>query len=43
MLKHAKEDEEANLYPKLKRKLDPEQNAMMTAEYQRQYASVKTA
>ena len=41
VLKHAKEDEEANLYPKLKQKLDAKQNDMLTAEYQHQYASVK--
>jgi len=43
VLKHAKEDEEANLYPKLKQKLDAKQNAMLTAEYQHQYASVKAS
>ena len=43
VLKHAKEDEEANFYPKLKAKLDARQNAMLTAEYQHQYASVKAA
>lgn len=43
VLKHAKEDEEANFYLKLKQKLDARQNAMLTAEHQHQYASVKAA
>ena len=41
VLKHAKEDEEADLFPKLKDKLDAKQNAMLTAQYKQQFASVK--
>lgn len=43
VLKHAKEDEEADLYPKLQQKLDAGMNAMLTAEYRRQFGSVKPA
>jgi hemerythrin superfamily protein len=43
VLKHAKEDEEGNLYPKMQQKLDPKMNAMLTAEYQRHFSSVKQA
>jgi hemerythrin superfamily protein len=43
VLKHAKEDEEGNLFPKLQQKLDAKQNATLTAEYKQQYASVKPA
>ncbi len=43
VLKHAKEDEEADIFPKLQQKLNPKQNAMLTAEYKKQYASVKAA
>jgi hemerythrin superfamily protein len=41
VLKHAKEDEEASLYPQLKQKLSPEQNALLTAGYMREFASVR--
>jgi hemerythrin superfamily protein len=41
VLKHAKEDEEGRLYPQLRQKLSPEQNAMLTAGYQREFSSVR--
>jgi len=41
VLKHAKVDEEGRLYPELRAKLDPASNAMVTAGYQREFASVK--
>ncbi|AEG93257.1 hemerythrin domain-containing protein [Ramlibacter tataouinensis] len=41
VLKHAKEDEEGNIYPKLQQKLDAAMNKMLTADYQREFASVK--
>ncbi|HEY8357559.1 MAG TPA: hemerythrin domain-containing protein, partial [Ramlibacter sp.] len=41
VLKHAKEDEEGRIYPQLKAKLSPEQNALLTAGYQREFASVQ--
>jgi hemerythrin superfamily protein len=41
VLKHAKEDEEGRLYPQLKQKLSPEQNALLTAGYAREFASVR--
>ena len=41
VLTHAKEDEEARLYPQLKQKLSAEQNAMLTAGYMREFASVR--
>lgn len=41
VLKHAKEDEEANLYPKLRDKLDASMNATLTALYKREFDSVK--
>ncbi|MDB5750472.1 MAG: hypothetical protein JWP65_893 [Ramlibacter sp.] len=41
VLEHAKEDEAAQLYPQLQQKLTPEQNALLTAGYQREFASVK--
>ena len=43
VLKHAKEDEEANLFPKLQQQLDAKQNAMLTMQYKQQFASVKSA
>ena len=41
VLKHAKEDEEGRLYPQLKQKLSAEQNALLTAGYAREFASVR--
>ncbi|HYF40837.1 MAG TPA: hemerythrin domain-containing protein [Ramlibacter sp.] len=41
VLKHAKEDEEGRLYPQLQQKLGAEQNAMLTAGFTREFASVK--
>lgn len=41
VLRHAKEDEEGRLYPQLRQKLSAEQNAMVTAGFQREFASVK--
>ncbi len=41
VLKHAKEDEEGRLYPQLQQKLDAAMNRMLTAGYQREFASVK--
>lgn len=43
VLKHAKEDEEGDLYPKLQQKLDANMNAMLTAAYRREFAAVKPA
>lgn len=43
VLKHAKEDEEGNLYPKLKQKLDAATNALLTKNYQREFNRVKPA
>lgn len=43
VLRHAKEDEEANLFPKLRDKLDARMNAALTSEYAKQFASVKPA
>lgn len=41
VLKHAKEDEEGNWYPKLQKKLTAQQNALLTTAYQREFNSVK--
>lgn len=41
VLKHARDDEEGRIYPALKAKIDTAQNAMLTAAYQREFASVK--
>lgn len=41
VLQHAKEDEEGRLYPQLQQKLDAAMNKMLTAGYQREFASVK--
>ncbi len=41
VLKHAQQDEEANVYPMLKSKLDGRTNAMLTALYQREFDRVK--
>src|SRR4051812_16113920 len=41
VLQHAKQDEEATLYPQLRAKLDPTMNAMLAAKYQREFNSVK--
>ena len=41
VMKHAKEDEEGRLYPALKQKISPEQNALLTAGYAREFASVR--
>ncbi|MES2889365.1 MAG: hemerythrin domain-containing protein [Pseudomonadota bacterium] len=41
VLKHAKEDEEGNLYPKLKQMLDGPTNALLTKAYAREFASVE--
>lgn len=41
VLKHAREDEEANLYPKLRDKLDAASNVRLATLYQREFASVK--
>jgi hemerythrin superfamily protein len=41
VLKHALQDEEATLYPQLRQKLTPEQNALLTAGYQREFSSVR--
>jgi len=41
VLKHAKQDEEAMLYPQLKAKLDAPANALLTREFEKQFASVK--
>lgn len=41
VLKHAKEDEEGNYYPKLHQQLDPGRNAMLTSGYQREFSSVR--
>jgi hemerythrin superfamily protein len=43
VLRHAKEDEEGRLYPQLRSKLDASQNALLTAGYQREFASVRPA
>lgn len=41
VLKHAKDDEEGDLFPKLKQKLDAKMNATMTSEYRQHFALVK--
>ena len=41
VLKHAKEDEEADAFPKLQKRLDAKQNAALTAGYKAQFDSVK--
>lgn len=43
VMKHAKDDEEGRIYPALKAKIDAAQNAMLTAAYQREFASVTPA
>ena len=43
MLKHAREDEEAKLCPKLKQAMDASKNAMLTAACQREFSHVKQA
>jgi hypothetical protein len=42
VLKHAKEDEEANLFPKLLAAMDASQNTMLTTAYHREFASVSS-
>ena len=42
VLKHAKEDEEANLFPKLLAKMDTAQNMMLTTAYHREFSSVSS-
>jgi hemerythrin superfamily protein len=41
VLKHAKQDEEGNLYPQLRSKLSQTQNNLLTANYKVQFGSVK--
>ncbi|CAA9419309.1 MAG: Hemerythrin domain protein [uncultured Ramlibacter sp.] len=41
VLKHAKDDEEGRLYPQLRSKLTAAENALLTANYQREFNSVK--
>lgn len=41
VMKHAKDDEEGNIYPKLRQKLDAAANAQLATMYQREFASVK--
>ena len=41
VLKHAKEDEEGSLYPRLRQQLDAQKNSVLTAAYAREFASVK--
>ncbi|HLL18735.1 MAG TPA: hemerythrin domain-containing protein [Rubrivivax sp.] len=41
VLKHAKEDEEGTIFPKLHQQLDAQKNAVLTAAYAREFASVK--
>jgi hemerythrin superfamily protein len=41
VLKHAKEDEEATIYPKLQQALDAPQNALLARLYKREFDSVK--
>jgi hemerythrin superfamily protein len=41
VLKHAKEDEEAQLYPKLRQALSREANTLLSLAYQREFDSVK--
>ena len=43
VLKHAKEDEEATLFPKLAQAMDASKNAMLTAAYRREFSTVKQA
>ena len=41
VLRHAKEDEEARIFPALKAALDPTMNAMLATRYRREFDSVK--
>lgn len=41
VLKHAKEDEEANLYPKLQAMLEKDANARLAQMYRREFGMVK--
>lgn len=41
VIRHAKGDEEANVYPALAAKLDPATNAWLSAMYQQQFESVR--
>lgn len=41
VLKHAKDDEEGTIYPKLQQRLDAAANAQLARMYQREFASVK--
>ncbi len=43
ILHHAKDEEEADLFPKLIRAVGPEMNAKLTAAYARQFSSVRSA
>ena len=43
VLKHAKEDEEATLFPQLRSKLTASQNSILSSEFKLQFASVKPA
>jgi hemerythrin superfamily protein len=43
VLQHAKQDEEGDLYPKLKQASSAEENAKMTAAYRREFARVRRA
>jgi len=41
VLKHAKEDEEGTIYPRLHQQMDAQRNAVLTAAYAREFGSVK--
>jgi hemerythrin superfamily protein len=41
VLKHAKEDEEGVIYPRLQQQLDAQANALLTAGYAREFATVR--
>jgi hemerythrin superfamily protein len=41
VMKHGKQDEEGNIYPRLKQSVDRETNALLTAAFNREFASVK--
>jgi hemerythrin superfamily protein len=40
---HAKQDEEGDLYPKLRQAADAAENAKLTAAYRREFARVRRA
>ncbi len=43
ILHHAKDEEEVDLFPKLMAAASPEMNAMLTADYARQFESIRRA